>query len=321
MKNDSLPLVTIGIPTYNRANGYLRECIESAINQTYQSIEIVVSDNCSTDETEALVSGIADSRIRYFRHRRNIGANKNFNYCLEQARGDYFLLLHDDDLIDPDFVECCMEGANYQKGIGLIRTGTRLIDSTGQTINEVPNDVIGLSTEDFFLAWFCNKTSLYLCSTLFETEYLKAICGFQSKHNLFQDVVAEVRLAAIHGRLDIKDIKASFRKHEGEMTVAVKVKHWCEDSLDLLDLMCDLAKERKTLIRKKGLEFFSNLNFRRAMAVSSPLGRFEALLTVLNKFDYRYFIFRRFVRCFLISAAKFIIPARLISSRITSLLR
>jgi glycosyltransferase involved in cell wall biosynthesis len=314
MTNDTLPLITIGIPTYNRANGYLRECIESAINQTYPFIEIVVSDNCSYDGTEALINGIADSRIRYFRHPQNIGANNNFNYCLEQARGDYFLLLHDDDLIDPDFVECCMKRVNYQKGIGLIRTGTRLIDFAGQIIKEFPNDVIGLSTEDFFLGWFCNKTSLYLCSTLFDTEYLKSICGFQSKHNLFQDVVAEIRLAADHGRVDIKEVKASFRKHEGEMTVAVKVKHWCEDSLDLLDLMCDLAKERETLIRNKGLEFFSSLNFKRAMSVSSPLGRFEALLTVLNKFDYRYFAVRRFIRCLLNSAGKFIISARLISS-------
>ena len=57
MTTDSFPLVSIGIPTYNRADGYLRECIESAINQTYPNIEIVISDNCSSDDTEALVTG------------------------------------------------------------------------------------------------------------------------------------------------------------------------------------------------------------------------------------------------------------------------
>jgi glycosyltransferase involved in cell wall biosynthesis len=313
MINDTLPLVTIGIPTYNRAKAYLRECIESAINQTYPFIEIIVSDNCSTDGTAALVKSINDSRVRYFRHRQNIGPNNNFNFCLEQARGEYFLLLHDDDLIDADFIECCMKVVNHKKGIGLIRSGTRLIDSNGKSIVEIPNDVIGLSIEDFFLGWFNHKTSLYLCSTLFQTNYLKAVGGFRSRHNLFQDVVAEIRLAAAHGRIDIKDVKASFRKHEGEITFAVKVKDWCEDSHDLLDLICDLVRERKALVRKKGMQFFCNLNFNRAMAVSNHMGRLKAMFTVLKQFDYRYFALRRFGSC-LRSFVKLVIPKRLINS-------
>ena len=297
MEKSLPPLVSIGIPTYNRADGYLKDCIESTIKQTYPAIEIIVSDNFSSDNTPDLVGNIDDDRIRYFRQQKNIGANNNFNFCLNQAKGDYFLLLHDDDLIDPDFIETCMQAADYQRGIGIIRTGTRLIDWQGITIIEMPNDVIGLSTEDFFLGWFSNKTSLYLCSTLFNTAYLKAIGGFRSRHNLFQDVVAEVRLAAEHGRIDVKEVKASFRKHKGELTFAVKVKHWCEDSLELLDIICDLSLERKTLIKKNGFRFFGNLNFNRAMAVIPPIARLKALLTVLHQFEYRYFAFRRFVSC------------------------
>lgn len=306
MTNDSSLLVSIGIPTYNRADGYLRKCIESAVNQTYANIELIISDNCSNDGTAELVTGFSDSRIRYFRHRKNIGANNNFNYCLDQARGDYFLLLHDDDLIDNDFIELCMKAVDYDRGVGLIRSGTRLIDSHGQTIQEMPNDVIGRSTEDFFLDWFNHKTALYLCSSLFHAGYLKAIGGFSSRHNLFQDVVAEVQLAATHGRVDLKSIKASFRKHEGERTFEAKVKAWCEDSLDLLTLICELATERKPLIRKKGMQFFGNLNFKRAMAVPSPTGRIKALLTVLNQFGFRYSALRRFVHCFRLSTVEFL---------------
>jgi hypothetical protein len=211
--------------------------------------------------------------------------------------GDYFLLLHDDDLIDNDFVQACMQAADHQKGSGLIRTGTRIIDSAGIPVKERLNDVIGLSTEDFFCGWFSGQTSLYLCSTLFHTGYLKAIGGFSSKHNLFQDVVAEVQLAAARGRVDLKSAKASFRKHEGEMTFGVNVKAWCEDSLELLDLMCCLATKKKEKIRQKGQLFFCNLNFKRAMAVTSLTGRIEALLTVLKQFQYRRFALHRFVRC------------------------
>jgi glycosyltransferase involved in cell wall biosynthesis len=288
MNNEAYPLISIAIPTYNRADSYLTQALQSALNQTYKNIEIIVSDNCSRDNTEMVVSTFNDKRIRYFRHKENIGANNNFNFCLKQAKGSYFLLLQDDDLIDKDFVETCMRTAHFKTDSGIIRTGTRIIDSQGKVRSEVFNRVGGLSTEDFFRGWFKGKTSLYLCSTLFHTERLREIGGFKSKRNLFQDVVAEVQLAARFGRLDIEDIKAGFRKHSGENTFAARVKDWCEDSLMLLDLMCELAGENRELIRREGMRFFANLNYRRARAVKSPYERLQAYLTVFKKFDYSH---------------------------------
>ncbi|MFN6946983.1 MAG: glycosyltransferase family 2 protein [Cytophagaceae bacterium] len=286
--NKYFPLVTIAIPTYNRANTFLRFSLESALKQTYPNIEIIVADNCSTDNTEELVKSYKDNRIRYFRHDKNIGANNNFNFCLEQARGDNFQLLQDDDLIDEDFIETCINKLNQNGGeTGIIRTGTRIIDSEGNIISEVPNLVEGLSTKEFFLGWFANKTSPYLCSTLFNTKSLKELGGFGSKHNLFQDVLAEFQLAAKRGRIDIQDIKASFRRHSGEMTFTAKVRDWCEDSLMLLDVMCELVQEN-VIIRTEGMRFFSKLNYNRARAVKSPFERFIAYLTVFKKFNYHY---------------------------------
>jgi glycosyltransferase involved in cell wall biosynthesis len=161
------PLVTIGIPTYNRADSYLRQALESAVKQTYQNIEIVVSDNCSSDDTETLVKNFEDPRIRYFKQTENIGAYKNFNFCLQQANGTYFLILSDDDLIDNDFIDVCMKAANYSTDIGIIRTGTRIIDSQGGVVHTYTNDAAGLSTEEFFRGWFVSKTAFYPCSSLF----------------------------------------------------------------------------------------------------------------------------------------------------------
>lgn len=288
MIDKNFPLVTIGIPTYNRADRFLRTAVESALTQTYPNIEIIVSDNCSADQTQAVVKSYEDKRISYFRHSENIGANNNFNFCLEQARGDYFLLLQDDDLIDTDMIQACMEAADFKSNIGLIRTGTRRVDEKGALLSESTNQVSGLSLDDFFLGWFAKKTSLYLCSTLFNTRGLKDIGGFRSKHNLFQDVVAEVQLASRLGRVDIKDIKASFRKHHGEYTFAVKVGQWSEDSLYLLDLMCKLASEKRDQVRSRGIRFFSRINYNRASAVRSPAGRFVAYLTVFKDLGYKY---------------------------------
>lgn len=109
------PFITIGIPTYNRAEGYLKEALESALAQNYPNLEIVIADNCSTDNTKAVVEGYADERIRYFRHEKGIKPNDNFNFCLQQARGAYFLMLHDDDKIDPDFLAACITAASGEK--------------------------------------------------------------------------------------------------------------------------------------------------------------------------------------------------------------
>ena len=207
---------------------------------------------------------------------------------MEQAKGAYFLLLHDDDLIDDDFVENCMSSANYDTDFGIIRTGTRVINSAGSTLHETRNRVTGLSTEELFRAWFAEKTSWYLCSTLFNTKKLREAGGFQSKYNLVQDGVALVRLAAKYGRADVEDVKASFRKHPGEITFAVKVKEWCEDYLYLLDLMCDLVDENRGLIRREGMRFICRLNYNRASAIESPIKRFMTYMMVYRKFQYSF---------------------------------
>lgn len=253
---NNYPLVTIGIPTYNRANAYLKSAIKCALDQTYSNIEILISDNCSTDNTEALVKSFKDPRIRYVKQKNNIGPTNNFNFCAMNAKGDYFLLLHDDDLIDNDFLEACIKAVKSNQEIGIIRTGMRRIDSEGKVIGEKENLVGGLPLDQFLLGWFNGKTPMHLCSTLFNTNKLIEIGGFKSKNNLFQDVFAEVILATKFGRIDIREIKASFRNHPDQNTNSANVKAWCEDSLLLLNTICELTPQNKEILKKTGLIFF-----------------------------------------------------------------
>jgi glycosyltransferase involved in cell wall biosynthesis len=288
MKTERRPLVTIGIPTYNRAQSYLREALESAITQTYPNIEIVVSDNGSTDDTEAVVRSYGDSRIRYIKQRPPVVPNDNFNFCLQQARGAYFLLLHDDDMVDPDFIETCLHAAGYRTDFGIIRTGVRIINTNSAVVSECANAVMGASFGEFFVGWFDGKTSIYLCNTLFNTQLLKDAGGFRSRHNLFQDVVALARLAAQAARVDVVAVKASARRHGGKWSRLAGIKAWCEDSLDLLTLLCDLAPEKAGELREKGLRFFTYSNYRRVNGLRSPVQRLLGYLMVYRFFERRY---------------------------------
>lgn len=285
----SNPLVTIAIPTYNRAEGYLRQSLESALAQTHQDLEVILSDNCSTDDTARLAAEYCrgDKRITYFRQTQNIGPNSNFNFCLARARGRYFLLLPDDDLVDPDFVETCVRALRDDPRAGIVRTGIRVVNDTGLVQWERRNEVRHLPVEEFFRGWFAGKTSLYLVSTLFDTALLREIGGLHSRHNLVQDCVAVARLAASHGRVDVEDIKATFRQHRGEYTFAVQAVEWGEDFLDLLELMCELSPpDKAALVRREGRRFFARLTYNRARSIESAVQRLKAYLDVWRLFDY-----------------------------------
>jgi len=283
------PLVTIAIPTYNRADRYLPEALKSAVRQTYSNIEIIVSDNCSTDNTESVVKSFNDKRIRFVRHLKNMGSYNNSNFCLEQANGAYFLLLFDDDQIDHDFVEACINAIQDEESVGVILTGAREIDAEGNILYECPNQGEGLSIDELFLAWFDGKVPLYLCSTLYNTKRLREIGGLHSRTYMYEDVIAEFKLAKLFGRKIVFDVKASYRRHSHNMGSSVSVRDWCEDSLYLLEIMCDLASKRKDFIRSKGMKHFCKRNYRRAAGLKSPVNRFFTYLFVFKTFEYKLF--------------------------------
>lgn len=115
MKNEVItskqPLVTIGIVTYNRPYT-LRKTVESVINQSYKSLEILISDDCSPgEETEKIINEFIkkDSRVKYIKHKERNNATYNFNYVSKAASGDYFMWLCDDDWIDFNYIENCLK--------------------------------------------------------------------------------------------------------------------------------------------------------------------------------------------------------------------
>lgn len=121
---DSKPLVSVGIPTYNNPEG-LRRTLQYITGQTYETLEIIISDDCSPDpETEAVAREFMekDSRIQYFRQGENKGPSFNFKFVYEKATGEYFMWAADDDGWNQTYIEdgikCMIEtGATSVFGI------------------------------------------------------------------------------------------------------------------------------------------------------------------------------------------------------------
>lgn len=95
--------VTIAIPTYNRSE-LLKASLESALAQDYLDYQVLVLDNASEDDTEAVVRSFADSRITYVRHETNIGMFRNWQLAVKINSSPYLNILSDDDILLPDFI-------------------------------------------------------------------------------------------------------------------------------------------------------------------------------------------------------------------------
>jgi glycosyltransferase involved in cell wall biosynthesis len=249
-----------------------------------------VVDNASTDDTGAVVASYGDDRIRYVRHDRNIGANGNFNACLDEARGTYFLLLHDDDSIDHDFVEHCiaaLERAGSGDAPGLIRTGNRVMDADSVVVSERLNRAARTGAAGLALDWFDHLTSMYFCNTMYLTSALRSAGGFRSPRELFIDVAAVFRIAASHPVLNVPEVKASFRRHGGNNGTAQSLQAWCDDSLFLIDLVCTLEPGQAAAVRSRGLRYFARNNYSRAARIRAVRHRLRAYWTVYRAFGFR----------------------------------
>jgi glycosyltransferase involved in cell wall biosynthesis len=100
----SLPLVSICIPVYNGSK-FIDETIRCCIEQTYPNLEIIFSDNCSTDDTLERIRNYTDPRIRIFQNESNLGLAANYRKVLTYATGKYMTFLGADDGMDKDSVE------------------------------------------------------------------------------------------------------------------------------------------------------------------------------------------------------------------------
>ncbi len=139
------PRVSIGLPVYNGAR-FLAETLDCHLAQTYRDFELIISDNGSTDETEAICRAYADrdARIRYYRSPENRGASWNYNRVFHLSRGEYFKWSSHDDLLAPTYVERCVDVLDQAPSIVVCYPKTTIIDENGSIVREY-DDRLNLS--------------------------------------------------------------------------------------------------------------------------------------------------------------------------------
>ena len=207
-------LASIIMPSYNTAP-YIKETIQSVLDQTYTNWELIIVDDCSTDNTEEVLATINDSRIRYFKNEKNSGAAVSRNKALREAKGQWIAFLDSDDLWMPEKLEkqinfmkknrYSFSYTNYEEidvdgnKTGIKITGPKRITKTGMFNYCWPGcltvmfdaDKIGLiQIEDIkknndYAMWLkvCQKADCYLLDE-YLAQYRKGRAGSVSTHSI-----------------------------------------------------------------------------------------------------------------------------------------
>jgi glycosyl transferase family 2 len=127
-----VPAVSVCIPTYNYAR-FLGKAIESVLAQTFEDFELIVSDNASTDDTQAVIAAYGDPRLRAFRNDTNLGLFGNFSRCLELAGTDLVKFVCSDDWLDARYLELTLPVMDAHPEVAFLTTAGYVVDEEGRT--------------------------------------------------------------------------------------------------------------------------------------------------------------------------------------------
>jgi len=195
MTEESSSLVSILIPTYNRAWG-LRGAIASALAQTHTPIEIVVVDDASPDDTADVLRAFPDSRVRSERQPRNVGMVGNWGRCVELARGEFAVFLADDDALAPDFVRSRVALLRGDSEAVAVFGGYERRTLDGSSLGTHPahrpdgGRLAGRALLDAVLG-----RDLYIASALYRSAALRELWPAIAKDDLVLDFGLNVRMA------------------------------------------------------------------------------------------------------------------------------
>ncbi|WP_299822192.1 glycosyltransferase family 2 protein [uncultured Jannaschia sp.] len=193
------PYVTIAIPVLNGEN-FIEQAVSSVLEQSFRALEVVISDNGSTDGTERICRRFAcgDKRVKYHRFTENIGAAPNFNRAFALGTGRYFKWHAHDDLLGPSFVERCVEMLDACKDVSLVFGPTKCIDTSGDEIDWAADLFMPPLLQDDPVARFRKAIetagSCFPIFGMFRTDILRRSCLLRPYYGSDRALIAEAAL-------------------------------------------------------------------------------------------------------------------------------
>lgn len=214
------PLVSVLIPTYNKAE-YIGEAIESVLKQTYKDFELIVIDDCSSDNTSDIVNQfISDKRIKFYRNERNLGIGGNWNKTLEYASGKYIKFLMADDKFEPTMLQKYVEIMEKYPEISLVSSYRGVFGEKNDIIKQPLNGYIDRKKAVEMVLkhgnWIGEPTTV-----MFRRKNLW-VGSFKVEFRFLLDIDMWLRQLTCGDLYIIPEVLTWFRQHKGQVTKEIK---------------------------------------------------------------------------------------------------
>jgi glycosyltransferase involved in cell wall biosynthesis len=214
--SEGLPRLSIGVPVFN-GERFLAAAIQSALDSSFSDFELIISDNGSTDGTEAIARAFTeqDARVRYVRNATNIGPIANFNQVLRASGGEYFKWLAYDDLCGSDLLARCIEVLDRDPTAVLCSGRFVEIDENGEPIAEQPYrlDLTSSRPHVRLGELMCTSRGHPIMFGVIRARTLRATHMLADYHGSDRALLAELTL---HGRfIELPEVLWSSRDHPG----------------------------------------------------------------------------------------------------------
>lgn len=240
------PLVSVCIPNYNNAK-YLDACIQSALAQTYQNTEVILVDDCSTDNSLEIAKKY-EAEIRVLQNSTNLGQPKNTNKCIKRSTGKYLVILHSDDFLLPHFAEKLVHILENYPNVGMAIGERMETDEAGIPTGIAPFYKTSCVIPGERQAKVFMMASVLPCQVLFRRETFEKAGGVDERYIINLDGLLWFKCALVGDVGYIQNPVSVYRRHGESITaqynqsIDLMVEHYCT-----LAQMFKLAKGRPYL--------------------------------------------------------------------------
>jgi len=219
--NNKIPKISVIMPVYNQGK-FLKQSIDSILNQTFKDFELIIINDGSSDQTSEILKQYVkkDLRVKVF-SQKNQGCTKSLNYGIKQARGEYIARQDADDISLPKRFEKQIEFLNKNKNIGLVGSFAQVIDKQGNKKQKILGQYTqnkDLKKYSFWSDRFCHST------IIIRKKLLDKINGYDEHFVCSQDTDLYFRLMPHTQFANLEEILLLYREHEDSVSRTKKIK-------------------------------------------------------------------------------------------------
>ena len=261
------PKVTVCLPTYNKAR-YLPAAIASVLAQEFRDYELLIVNDASPDNTDEIVRGFVDARIKYARNPQNMGLVENWNCCLNLAQGDYAIVFHDDDVMLPGLLRREVEVLDGNSKVVLVHAAAQAIDESGAVFCvAAPHTWPPLASSLEFVTLYWTQGYVVMPSAMFRRSLALRLGAFNPDLKYSADADLWQRMAFEGQVAFLDELLISNRVHSSQTTQKILT-----NSLQMLDERLKLAEATRKLVAAHGgnLDREIDRHLSRVLAIDLP---------------------------------------------------